>query len=201
MMNRLFKSMLWENDMRRILMWMVGCTMGIVGMASALDLYGQRRPSQSHYDAIIVLGCRVRPDGTPSLALQARTRKAVELYQQGYADKIVLTGGVGDYAPAESVAAMKYATTELGVESDIFVLETMSTSTEENAEFAKQALPMGESVLVVSDSYHIFRSEKVFSRYFTSVHGVGRVPIPSVRIKGALREVAALISYWYQGRL
>ena len=83
----------------------------------------------------------------------------------------------------------------------MFLLEEESTSTEENAEFAKKVFPTGESVLVVSDSYHILRSEKVFTRYFTNVDGVGRVPIPTVRIKGALREVAALIAYWYQGRI
>ena len=96
---------------------------------------------------------------------------------------------------------MNYAVSELSMDPNVFVLEKHSTSTEENAEYAKEALPSGESVLVVSDSYHILRSEKVFGRYFDNVDGVGRVPIPAVRIKGAFREVAALIVYWYQGRL
>ena len=187
--------------MKRIVQWGLLGSGLVLGTASLLDLYGQRKPSKSHYDAIIVLGCRVQPDGTPSLALQARTRKAVELYNKGYADKIILTGGVGDYAPAESVAAMQYATAALNVDSSVFVLEQESTSTEENAEFAKKAFPSGDTVLVVSDSYHILRSEKVFGRYFTEVDGVGRVPIPAVRIKGALREVAAVLAYWFQGRL
>lgn len=187
--------------MKKIVQWGMLGIGSVIAMASMLDVYGQRRPSKSKYDAIIVLGCRVQPDGTPSLALQARTRKAVELYNKGYADKIVLTGGVGDYAPAESVAAMQYATTTLNVDPSVFVLEQESTSTEENAEFAKKVLPTGDAVLVVSDSYHILRSEKVFRRYFEEVDGVGRVPIPAVRIKGAIREVAALIAYWFQGRL
>lgn len=190
-----------ERAMKRIVQWGLLGSGLVLGTASLLDLYGQRKPSKSHYDAIIVLGCRVQPDGTPSLALQARTRKAVELYNKGYADKIILTGGVGDYAPAESVAAMQYATATLNVDSSVFVLEQESTSTEENAEFAKKAFPSGDTVLVVSDSYHILRSEKVFGRYFTEVDGVGRVPIPAVRIKGALREVAAVLAYWFQGRL
>ena len=187
--------------MKRLFQWIILGVGTVFGCAAGLDWYGQRRPSQSHYDAIIVLGCKVRSDGTPSLALQARTRKAVELYNKGYADRIVLTGGVGEYAPAESVAAMNYAVSELGMDPNVFVLEKQSTSTEENAEFAKDAIPTGDSVLVVSDSYHILRSEKVFGRYFNDVDGVGRVPIPAVRIKGAFREVAALVVYWYQGRL
>ena len=187
--------------MKRIFQWVLLGIGTVCGLAAGLDWYGQRQPNQAHYDAIIVLGCRVQSDGTPSLALQARTRKAVELYNKGYAERIVLTGGVGDYAPAESVAAMNYAVSELDVDASVFLLEKSSTSTEENAEFAKEVLPTGESVLVVSDSYHILRSEKVFGRYFSDVDGVGRVPIPTVRIKGAFRGVAALIVYWYQGRL
>ena len=187
--------------MKRIFQWLLFGVSTVCGLAMGLDWYGQRHPSQSHYDAIIVLGCRVQPDGTPSLALQARTRKAVELYHEGYAERIILTGGVGEYAPAESVAAMNYAIDNWEMDPNVFLLEEESTSTEENAEFAKQAFPAGDSVLVVSDSYHILRSEKVFGRYFSNVDGVGRVPIPTVRIKGALREVVALVVYWYQGRL
>ena len=169
--------------------------------ALALDTYGQRAPSLDEYDAIIVLGCRVEADGTPSLALQARTRKAVELYSQGYADTIILTGGVGAYEPSESQAAFVYATNTLGVEPSVFLLEEQSTSTEENASFAKETLPNATNVLVVSDAYHIFRAERVFGKYFDYVDGSGRVPIPEYRVKGDLREVAALVYYWFKGRL
>ena len=169
--------------------------------AIMLDTYGQRTPSLDQYDAIIVLGCRVESDGVASLALQARTRKAVELYNQGYAKTIVLTGGVGTYEPAESQAAFNYATKELGVAPNIFVLEEVSTTTEENASFAKSTVPNMSNVLIVSDAYHIFRAERVFAKYFDHVDGSGRVPIPEYRIKGDLREVAALGYYWLQGRL
>jgi len=172
-----------------------------VGLALYLDWYGQRRPSLSTYDAIIVLGCRVEADGSPSLALQARTRKAVELYNQGYASKIILTGGVGTYAPAESVASFQYATETLGVDPSVFVMEEVSTSTDENAQYALQALPEAKNVLIVSDAYHVFRAERVFGRYFDRVDGSGRVPIPWYRVKGDLREVAALFYYWLNGRL
>ena len=167
----------------------------------SLDQYGQRTPALDEYDAIIVLGCRVEQNGMPSLALQARTRKAVELYHQGYASKIVLTGGVGTHAPAESVAAFEYATENLGVPPNVFVLEQKSTSTEENARFASEVFGAESSVLIVSDAYHVFRAERVFEKYFEHVDGSGRVPIPEYRLKGTSREVLALIFYWVQGRL
>ena len=184
------------------MMYLIGAVMALyLGIGLYLDQYGQRSPEQDSYDAIIVLGCRVQPDGTPSLALQARTRKAVELYKQGYASKIILTGGVGTHAPAESVAAFEYATQALGVDPDVFLLEKQSTSTEENARFASEVFGAESSVLIVSDAYHIFRAERVFEKYFEYVDGSGRVPIPEYRLKGTSREVLALIFYWAQGRL
>ncbi len=187
--------------MKKDLQLMVGMIGLYVGSALALDQYGQQAPNQPNYDAIVVLGCRVQADGTPSLALAARTRKAVELYNQGYAPKIILTGGVGLHKPAESVAAFEYATTELGVPEDVFVLEKSSTSTQENAYYAASAFGKDKSVLIVSDAYHVFRSERVFERYFEEVDGAGRVPILSERLKGSLREVAAVLYYWLEGRI
>ena len=87
-------------------------------------------------------------------------RKAVRLYNAGYAERSILAIGVGDHAPAgESVAAKNYAVDKWGIDPNVFLLEEESTSTEENAEFAKKVFPTGELVLVVSDSYHILRSE------------------------------------------
>lgn len=187
--------------MKKMTYLLAAVTVLFVATGLSLDQYGQRTPALDEYDAIIVLGCRVRPDGTPSLALQARTRKAVELYHQGYAQKIVLTGGVGTHAPAESVAAFEYATKNLGVPPNVFVLEQKSTSTEENARFASEVFGAESSVLIVSDAYHVFRAERVFDKYFEHVDGSGRIPIPEYRLKGTSREVLALIFYWAQGRL
>ena len=184
------------------MMYLMGVLLALyLGIGLYLDQYGQRSPEQDSYDAIIVLGCRVESDGTPSLALQARTRRAVELYHQGYAQKIILTGGVGTHAPAESVAAFEYATESLGVPQNVFILEQKSTSTEENARFASEVFGAESSVLIVSDTYHVFRAERVFDKYFEHVDGSGRVPIPEYRLKGTFREVLALIFYWAKGRL
>ena len=171
-------------------------------MASfTLDQYGQKSPKQDSYDAIVVLGCRVMEDGEPSQPLQERTRLAVKLWKQGYASKIVLTGGLGNYAPSEAQAALRFAIKDLGVDQSIFLLEDSSTSTEENAGFTKEHYPEIDNILLVSDAYHIFRSERVFGRYFENVDGIGAISQFETRVVGGLREVLAVSLYFVQGRL
>ena len=46
-------------------------------------------------DCILVLGAAVRPDGTPSKALQARLDTGIRLYKAGAAKKLLLSGDNG----------------------------------------------------------------------------------------------------------
>ena len=176
------------------------CVSVWLGLALALDRYGHRADPPAGWDAIVVAGCRVLPDGQPSLALKRRTRLAVALWQAGVAPRIVFTGGVGTWPPSEARAAADYAA-GLGVPPEARTLEERSTSTEENARFAAEALPPGSRVVIVTDGYHVFRAERVFERYFTEVRGSGSVPAFHVRVQGALREVAAVAVYALSGRL
>src|SRR5258708_4085370 len=86
-----------------------------------LNLYGridQAQPAQ----AIIVLGAGVLKSGQPGASLRARTLHAVALYKQGFAPKIICTGGLGKYPPAEATAASRLAQ-EHGVPAADLLLE------------------------------------------------------------------------------
>ena len=133
--------------------------------------------------------------------MQARTRKAIELYKMGYASKIIFTGGSVDERPSEAKTAMKYALSISEVPKEAFLLEEKSTTTRTNAKFAKEKFSNVDSVIVVSDSYHIYRAERIFNRYFSKVEGSGRIPAWNVRIKGAYREVPAILYYKWKGYL
>lgn len=168
--------------------------------ALALDRYGHRPEPTGEWDAIVVAGCRVLPDGQPSLALKRRTRSAVAAWKTGVAPRIVFTGGVGTYPPSEGRAAADYAL-GLGLPADAIVVEDRSTSTEENARLAAELLPKGARVMIVTDTYHVFRAERVFGRYFGEVGGRGSNPSALVRARGAFREVLAVVAYAVTGRL
>ncbi|MDP2305725.1 MAG: YdcF family protein [Pseudomonadota bacterium] len=165
--------------------------------ALTLDTWGKSQEPRGAYDALIVAGCRVYPDGRPSPALEWRVRKAVGLWKAGIAPRIVFTGGLGDHPPTEAEASAKLAG-ELGVPRSAMVLEDRSTSTDENARNAAKALGVeGASarVLVVTDAYHVFRARRVFDRYFGEVDAVGSTYGRWTRIRGALREVLAVTKY------
>jgi len=170
-----------------------------LGAAYYIDRRGLREPPDDGFDAIVVLGCRVFADGRPSLSLRRRTERAVELWRRGLAPTIVLTGGTGE-APISEAAAAAAIARGLGVPGEALVLEERSTTTEENAREAA-AVAGVDRVLVVTDSYHALRAERVFRRYFARAVGAGCRGPTRPRIRGALREVVALASYGVRGRL
>ncbi len=167
--------------------------------AGALDRYGRKRPDTGAFDAIVVLGCRVHSNGTASTALRERTRRAVELWREGRAPVIVLTGGIGDNPPSEARAAADVAR-ELGVPESALLLEDRSRSTEDNARFTYEKFG-GHRILLVSDAYHVFRAERVFGQFYEDVCGTGSLTSLRTRLHGAFREVAACAIYWALGRL
>ena len=173
-------------------------------LAALLDASGSLRPGEVQYDAIIVAGCRVDPTGQPSQALQRRAALAVALWSEGRAPTVVFTGGVGTFPPSEARAAADFAT-QRGLSPEAALLEERSTSTEENARFAAELLDqLGVSrtrVLVVTDGYHTLRARGVFNRYFERVDTAGTHSTPSVRVRGALREVFAVAWYGVNGKL
>lgn len=179
----------------------VAASVGVawLGAALALDLAGGAAPPPGPYRAIVVAGAGVLPGGVPSDALVARTRAAVDLYVAGAAPTIALTGGVGDWGPAESVVAEGLAL-GWGVPQAAIVSEAASTSTEENAQ--QIAAVLGDvPVLVVTDRYHVTRCRRVFARYFTRVEVAGAVSPLRVRAAGSMREVLAIAYYVARGRM
>ena len=161
--------------------------------AVLLDLNGNRSDPGGHWDAIVVAGCKVKPDGRASLSLVRRTTKAVALWQAGRAPVIVLTGGSGQWPPAEAEAAAVVARS-LGVPDQSLILESRSRDTAENARFASQVTP-AKRIIVVTDTYHVRRCEWFFRRYFDTVVGVGVVSPGASRAVGAFREAIAVAYY------
>ena len=71
-------------------------------------------------------------------------RRAAELYHQGYAPKILFTGGLGRntktlFPEPEAVKFARVAM-ECGVPEDCIILEDKSTNTKENIEFTREIL-------------------------------------------------------------
>jgi uncharacterized SAM-binding protein YcdF (DUF218 family) len=141
-------------------------------------------------DAIVVMGA-AQYDGRPSPQLAARLDHALELWPEGLAPTIVVTGGnqPGDRF-TEAEASARYLL-DRGVPEEAILLEEAGSSTYESLRNVS-ALVGGsvESVLIVTDPYHALRSrltaEEVGFRAYVS-------PTPSSVVSGATelqRELA-----------
>ena len=110
-------------------------------------------------DAALVLGAG-SAGGKISPVFQARVDHGIWLYQNGYVDLLILTGGVGEgETTSDAYAARSYALKQ-GVPDTAILVEETSTITQENIENAKQITDQMhvQSILVVSDPLHMKRA-------------------------------------------
>ena len=126
----------------------------------AVDIYRYSRKMELvHADAAIVLGAAVFRD-RPSPVLRERINHAVMLYEEGYVEKIIFTGGQGRTGnAAEAVIAANYARSQ-GVPETAVLIEAASADTQENLAFA-QTLAADhdlDSFLIVSTPFHMKRA-------------------------------------------
>lgn len=169
-------------------------------VAAALDRYGLSDRDLRGVQVVVVAGAGVMPGGVPGDALLARTHRAVALHRQGIGERLAFTGGVGDWPPAEAEVSRQLAR-KAGVDDGMIVVEARSTSTEENAAYLAAELGPDVPIVVVTDAYHVFRVERVFGHHFHDVRGVGVRSPAWIRVRGAMREVAAVAYYALTGRL
>ena len=107
-------------------------------------------------DCIIVLGAAVRPDGTPSLMLKDRLDKALELYEEGVSDKIIVSGDHRE-ANYDEVNTMKSYLIEAGIPSEAVYMDHAGLSTYDTMYRAVNVFGV-ESAVIVTQKYHMYRS-------------------------------------------
>ena len=164
-------------------------------------------------DAIVVLGCRVGPGGSPSGALVRRVDRGVGLFHEGAAPLLVLSGGGA--GPVAEAAIMRKMALRWGVPEAALLIEPFSRNTFENARESARLLGLRgfRSVLLVSDRTHLLRAILLFRFAGLNVVGWAAAMPPSTTwaARAAIHECAALPatllllafragSRWYWGR-
>ena len=126
--------------------------------------------SEEKADAILVLGAQVKPDGKPCLMLKERLDTGIRLYQEGAADRIIMSGdhGSDDY---DEVNAMKTYAIDQGVPSDCIFMDHAGFSTYESMYRAKEIF-QAESLVVVTQEYHLYRALYDAMAFGLDVRGV-----------------------------
>lgn len=108
------------------------------------------------YDAIIVLGCGVYSDGTPTPLLSDRLDAAIALYNAGLAPKILMSGD-HYYDNYNEVASMRNYAIQRGVPSDDIFMDHAGLSTYETMARASNIFQIDKAI-VVTQEYHLYRS-------------------------------------------
>lgn len=128
-------------------------------------------------DVIIILGSGLRRDGRAGDALWRRSVWGARLYQQGYADAIICTGGIGYGQTRSESDACRAILMDEGVPAEAIFIEEKSHSTEENALYAQQIMTQHhfQTAILVTDSFHMLRASWIFD-----LQGVNytRAPVP-----------------------
>lgn len=121
-------------------------------------------------DAILVLGCQVMEDGSLSLMLKDRLDKAVELYKEGIADKIIVSGDHGN-KEYDEVNAMKSYLMENEIPSENIFMDHAGFSTYESLYRAQYIFEV-EKLVVVTQEYHLYRAVYIGNKLGIETYGV-----------------------------
>lgn len=121
--------------------------------------------NQTHEDpaqAIIVLGA-AQYDGVPSPVLRARLDHAIELFEAGVANTLVVTGGKQEGDRFTEAAASYQYLREQGIAEERILREEQGSNTWEQLAAATRELRNRgmSSAVLVSDDYHAYRLDRI----------------------------------------
>jgi vancomycin permeability regulator SanA len=128
---------------------------------------GNWKLNRNSNNMAVVLGAAVWSGNLPSPTLSGRVDKALELVNNGFAGKILVTGSSAPGELTEAEVALNYLLAK-GIDTSIVSIETTTTSTTEQIQFIRNNLiasPNLADIIVISDPYHLPRVIEI-SKFF-----------------------------------
>lgn len=121
-------------------------------------------------DCIIVLGAAVKADASPSAMLKDRLDMAVNIFEDGATDILLMSGDNGQIEYNEVAAMKSYAISE-GVSENNVYLDYAGFSTYESMYRLRDVFE-ADSAIVVTQKYHLYRALYVGEKLGLDVIGV-----------------------------
>ena len=110
-------------------------------------------------DVAVILGAATY-NGEVSPVYRERINHGITLYEEGYVDRLIVTGGTADQAEeSDALAAKKYLLSQ-GIPEEAVLIEDQSSITQENLENSKAIMEENgyETAIIVSDPLHMKRA-------------------------------------------
>lgn len=143
-------------------------------------------------DCILVLGCLVKADGTPSDMLEDRLLQGIALYQNGTSPKLLMSGDHGQIEYDE-VNTMKAFAIQAGVPSEDVFMDHAGFSTYESIYRAKEIFG-ADKIVIVTQEYHLYRALYVAKSLGIEAYGVSAdLRTYAGQTKRDVREILARI--------
>lgn len=151
-------------------------------------------------DMAVVLGNKVELNGQPSKRLQSRLDKAVELYDEGYFNFIIVSGGLGKEGFDEAKVMKNYLTNQ-GISDDKIIEDSNGYNTymtAENSRLVMDELDL-KSVMVISQYFHITRTKLAFKKLgFEKVYSAHSGVFEYRDVYSIIREFPAYYKYLFK---
>ena len=96
----------------------------------------------------------------------ARTAEAINLYDQGWANKLILSGAAADKQGPSNAEAMRQQAIDAGVPASDIIIEESSETTKENATKTQEIIfnHSISDIILVTSAYHQRRAELEFKK-------------------------------------
>lgn len=144
--------------LRRVFGLALLTALAVYTVALVMVLIVSQQDQRRAVDAIVVLGA-AQYNGRPSPVLRARLDHALQLYHEGLAPRIVVTGGVGrGDTTSEAIVGRHYLLTH-EVPPSAVVVQPQGRSTQASMTAVADWLEAEhlKRVILVSDPFHMFR--------------------------------------------
>ena len=141
-------------------------------------------------DCILVLGCKVKDNGEPSPMLLDRLITGTELYKNGAAPKLLMSGDHGRETYNEVDVMKNYALSN-GIPSEDVFMDHAGFSTYDSIYRAKYIF-QEKKVIIVTQEYHLQRALYLAHKLGLEAYGVpADLREYSGQFKRDIREIAA----------
>ena len=173
----------------------------IIGAAVA-DVIAARVIPPTDQDFLLVLGCGLREDGTPTPLLKGRLELALD-FDRRQREEIsrealfVVSGGQGPDEVCPEAVSMRNYLLEQGIAENRILLEDRSCDTAENMRFSKtimdEQLPDAK-IAFFTTNYHVFRAGLKARRVHMNAIGMGAPTRWYFWPNAAVREFVGLLT-------